>query len=354
MLGRRIAAAAAVLAALACSAQPARSLPDTPRPGCEFLPRAAETPGEGIPDPQRALDSTARPLRIAVLFADPQGTAAGESPAALFASLAPPTERWFAAASYGHARIRLELPLDRWLVVRSLDPGAAVTAASGLVDLTGYDAAVAVLPEETGLSSSYAEQLPGTPRFGVLLAPHPTATAPRRPQLWQVLAHELGHVLGLPDLYSDLGGGADPIHVGPWDPMSEPLGQNVLAWHAWQLGWLGADALRCLYAGSTTQDLTAAGLRGGVKALVAPLGAGSALVVEARERKGLDAGLCDAGVLVYDVETDAVPAAAPIRVLGADGGCGGALHPGESVADAGVRVRVLAGTADGYRVRVSR
>lgn len=356
MLGRRSLAAAAV--ALACTAGTARAAqPGLPAAGggCSFLPRAIETPGEGLRDPQRALDSTARPLRLAMLFVTPAGIRPAESPAALYASLAPPVERWFAAASYGRARIRVSLAVPEWLTVDRLDAADAIAAASPLADLAGYDAVVAVLPEETRLGASVAEVLPGgAPRFGVVLAPHPTADAPRRPALWQVLAHELGHVFGLPDLYADIGNGAIGIHAGPWDPMSVPLGQNLLAWHAWQLGWLDSSALRCLYAGTAVQDLTAAGGSGGVKALVVPLSQSSALVAEARERTGLDAGLCGDGVLVYDVETDAVPAAPPLRVLGADGACGGPLLPGGSLEDAGVRVDVLAATAGGFRVRVSR
>ncbi len=55
---------------------------------------------------------------------------------------------------------------------------------------------------------------------------------------YRVLPHENGHVFGLPDLYTQEGGGA----VGHWDIMSEDWGANndLLGWHKWKLGWLDA------------------------------------------------------------------------------------------------------------------
>jgi hypothetical protein len=214
-----------------------------------------------------------------------------------------------------------------------------------------------VLPEETRSGQSYAEVLPSGPvRYGVLLGPHPTAAGARAPQLWTVLAHELGHVLGLPDLYATAGAGAESLYAGPWDPMSQPLGQNLLAWHALSLGWLGAANVACVRAGTTREArLTPLETGGGLKALLLPQGQ-SLVVVEARRRVGLDAGLCADGVLVYSVQLDAVPKAAPVRVLGrsAAGACGplsGApLRPGQSLKLGAIRVDVLSG----LRVRVSR
>jgi M6 family metalloprotease-like protein len=330
-------------------------------PGCTFLPRALRTPGEGRVDLRRALPA-AGPLRVAMLFVVPRGTTAAESPAALYASLAPQAERWFAAASHGRAQLQIT-PIARWLPVAGTDVSDALDAAAAAsVDLSGFDAVAAVLPSETQLGASHAEVVPyGRVHFGVVLAPHPTAESARAPALWTVLVHELGHVVGLPDLYVSAGQGAESLYAGPWDPMSVPLGQSMLAWHSWQLGWLDPANLGCIFSGSREETLAPATVAGGLKALIAPLGSGSALVVEARRRTGLDAGLCDEGVLVYVVQTDAVPKAAPVRVVapeGADGACGplsrAALHAGGSLRTAGVRVEVLAEDGDGYRVRLSR
>ncbi len=61
---------------------------------------------------------------------------------------------------------------------------------------------------------------------------------------YRVLPHENSHVFGLPDLYTQEGGGA----VGHWDIMSEDWGasNDLLGWHKWKLGWL--DPPRCTAA----------------------------------------------------------------------------------------------------------
>jgi hypothetical protein len=137
--------------------------------------------------------------------------------------------------------------------------------------------------------------------------------------------------------------------------MSQPLGQQLLAWHAWSLGWLDKSSVACVFAGEREARLTPLETAGGLKAVLVPLGQ-SVVVLEARERIGLDSGLCARGVLAYTVELDAVPKAAPIRVLGksADGACGplsGApLQPGQTLRLGSTRIDVL----PGLRVRVTR
>jgi hypothetical protein len=358
VLGRLLIAAATAVLALTATATAARQAPVREVvPGCTYRPGALSTPGEGRPDPQRSL-AAAGTLRVALLFVTPSGIAPSESPQELAGSLVAPTERWYEQASYGRARVDLTA-FPTWLPVKDTSVAAATAAAvAAQIDLSRFDAVAAVLPEETHSTQSFAEIVPGgLVRYGVVLGPHPTATAQRDPRLWTVLAHELGHVLGLPDLYATAGNGADSVYAGPWDPMSRPLGQNLLAWHAWTLGWLGANNVACVYAGSTREaQLTPLETDGGLKALLLPQPQ-SVLVVEARERVGLDSGLCADGVLVYSVQLDAVPKAAPVRVLARNtggGACGplskAPLQPGQSLKLGAVRIDVL----PGLRVRVSR
>jgi hypothetical protein len=359
VLGRLGLAVLTVAAAVAAVGNTTAGQSATPAaqvvPGCTYRPQAQLTPGEGRPDPSRALAASGT-LRVAMLFVAPAGVRPSESPADLYASLAPPTERWFEAASYGRARLELTA-LETWLPVKDTSVGAAVEAAAGQLDLSRYDAVAAILPEETRLGASHAEIVPlGPIRYGVVLAPHPTAGSDRAPQLWTVLAHELGHVLGLPDLYATAGDGAESVYAGPWDPMSRPLGQNLLAWHAWSLGWIDAANVACIFSGTREATLTPLETAGGLKAVLVPQGQ-SVTVVEARTKTGLDANLCSEGILVYTVQIEAVPKAAPVRVLGKNTGSGACgplsnapLKPGQSLQVGTIRIDVL----DGLRVRVTR
>ena len=121
-----------------------------------------------------------------------------------------------------------------------------------------------------------------------------------------VLIHETGHILGLPDLYDV----PNPVFwtlfrfSGGWDMMSwnEP-GGHFLAWEKWKLGWLDPSQLTCLDGpGELTTTITPLERAGGLKAIVVPMGISSAYLVEARKRIGEDTRLCEDGVLIYSVD----------------------------------------------------
>lgn len=357
MVGRLGGLAALLIALIvAGTATASREAPAaTAIPGCTFKPRALLTPGEGRPDPARSVAATGT-LNVAMLFVAPAGIQPSESPQSVYAELVPPAQRWFARASYGRAQLQITA-LKTWLPVPDETVSSAVQAAASQLDLTQFDAVAVVLPEETKAFASHAEILPmGPVRYGVVLAPHPNAESERAPHLWTVLVHELGHVLGLPDLYAVAGNGAESLYVGPWDPMSQPLGQHLLAWHAWSLGWLDKTSVACVFTGASEATLTPLETPRGLKALLVPQGTQSVIVIEARKRIGLDAGLCAEGILAYTVQIDAVPKAAPIRVLGksADDACGplsnAPLQAGDTLRLGSTRIDVL----PGLRVRVSR
>ena len=201
----------------------------------------------------------------------------------------------------------------------------------------------------------------------------PTQIEPARFAAW-VVTHEIGHFLGLPDLYLKQHGCPpcpntfDP--VGYWDLMSEtPLHAHFLAWHKWLLGWLDPAQLRGLMSrGSLEATLTPVAAPGGLKAVVVPLTASVAYVVEARTPLGWESGLCDRGVLVYTVDSTKRNADGPVHIFPAHGAtsstaCGPIfdaafdLGPGEvsTFEDSAVKVEVLEAVADGsYRVRVTK
>jgi hypothetical protein len=198
---------------------------------------------------------------------------------------------------------------------------------------------------------------------------HVTYVGPSYRAPW-VLEHETLHHFGLPDLYDFDPTGGSARHVGGWDIMSKPVAA-LFAWHEWKLGWIDADAIRCLPgSGQLEETLTPVTRPGGVKAVVVPTDASRAYVVEARQPVGHDAGICDSGVLVYTVDATVWSGSGPIRLKPASSAtdstlanrCGPLYNapfdvgPGEvpTFSDGSVSVEVLLTSADGYRIRVTR
>jgi hypothetical protein len=196
----------------------------------------------------------------------------------------------------------------------------------------------------------------------------PTQVEPARYSHW-VVTHEVGHFLGLPDVYSKPITGPNTFErVGWWDLMSDvPANAHFLAWHKWLLGWLDPAQLREVAPKTSLEaTLTPLAAPGGLKAVVAPHTSSLAYVVEARVPMGWESGLCDRGVLVYTVDSSKRNAEGPVQIKPAHGpttspACGpifdAPFSPGEQPVfeDENVRVEVLEAHGDGsYRVRVTR
>ena len=93
---------------------------------------------------------------------------------------------------------------------------------------------------------------------------------------WQALAHETGHVFGLPDLYSYKPGTGrykdNQKYVGFWDLMGWPgAGSEYLAWHKYKLGWLTDENVLIAKKTSRTALVTPIDKKGDVKAVVVPI-----------------------------------------------------------------------------------
>ena len=151
---------------------------------------------------------------------------------------------------------------------------------------------------------------------------------PLRP-LWTYLAHEVGHVLSLPDWYvreANLGEDFIPgldFATGPmshFDVMSSQDGpsRTFASWTRWLLGWLGDDRVVCLdiesvrAAGEVEFDLLPLDLyEPGVKTIIIRTGQFEGLVIESRRAIFPDhdlvwwekVGRKPYGLVVYHVNT---------------------------------------------------
>ena len=357
---------------------------------------------EGLPTPGGYSRSTGtvHALTLMIDFSDAPGSGTALD---RFREFFPQTQDWFRTSSYGRLDYRPEAPITDWLRMPKsfqaygiergapFDPGYRrlvqdlVAAADPQVDFRSYDFLnVLVTPNagpsalDTVLSVSFAGNIDAPVADGVPVANasfvysrQDDGSGSYAQTGYRVLPHENGHVFGLPDLYTQAGGGA----VGHWDIMSEDWGANndLLGWHKWKLGWLAATQVNCVTAHGTSEytltPLARPGL--GTKLLFLPLGSRTGYAVELRTREGNDETVCRPGVLVYKVDADVDTGRGPVRVYDSrrnSGGCTRSPNVHAELSDAsfavgeefrdpgqGVRVRVVGEDGDGdYRVRVTR
>lgn len=356
---------------------------------------------EGLPTPAGYSRSTGtvRALNLMVDFSDAPGQGSARDRLAEFF---PQTRDWFTTSSYGRLDYRPEAPVPGWLrMPRSFrsygiergapfDPGYRrlvhdiVAAADPTVDFRSYDLLnVLVTPNagpsalDTVLSVTFAGNREAPVADGVPVANasfvysrQDDGSGSYDTTGYRVLPHENGHVFGLPDLYTQSGGGA----VGHWDIMSEDWGANndLLGWHKWKLGWLDPSQVGCaMTAGTTEYTLTPLARPGGAKLVFVPLTSRTGYAVELRTREGNDETVCQPGVLIYRVDANVDTGRGPVTVYDSRQGSGGCTRspnvhaelsdapfaPGESFKDPrrGIRIAVASADLDGnYRVTVTR
>ncbi len=125
----------------------------------------------------------------------------------------------------------------------------------------------------------------------------------------ETFAHEVGHLMGLPDLYT-YGGVEGPKNpVGAWDLMSSSgASTGFLGWHRHKLAWLDADRKTYLTQSTTGLRLTPLHAKEGISMAVIPIDdpkkPSKVFVIEEAQalqfkgKKRVPAG----GILVYTVD----------------------------------------------------
>ncbi|MFF5183981.1 M6 family metalloprotease domain-containing protein [Streptomyces sp. NPDC000345] len=368
---------------------------------CMISGGSAVQMSEGVPTPSGYARSTGtvRALTLMVDFPDAPGRGSALD---RYHEFFPQTEKWFRTASYGRLDYRSDIPVRHWLRMPKafraygiergapFDPGYRdlvrdiVAAADPTVDFRAYDLLnVLVTPNagpsalDTVLSVTFAGNTEAPVADGVAVA-NASFVYSRQDDGsgsydrtgYRVLPHENGHVFGLPDLYTQEGGGA----VGHWDIMSEDWGANndLLGWHKWKLGWLDAAQIACsAVRGTAEYELTPLWKAGGPKLVLVPVDGRTGYAVELRTRGGNDETVCRPGVLVYKVDAGVDTGMGPVTVYDSaedSGGCtrspnvhaelsDAPFAPGETFTDAERRIRISVTAADlkgVYRVRVTR
>ncbi|MDT0545979.1 MULTISPECIES: M6 family metalloprotease domain-containing protein [Streptomyces] len=393
----------------AAPAPPVRApaLPANPAYGalapCALIPGEGLQMTEGLPTGPGYAPSagTVKALTLMIDFPDIKGRGTARK---RYAEFFPQTSRWFKRSSYGRLKYRSTAPIKHWLRMphsfRSygikrgspFEPGyrrlvADIAKVAGpKVDFSRYDLVNVLVTPNAGppaaravLSVTYSGNQRAPVADGVPLANvsfvysrQDDGSGTLSKTGYRVLPHENGHVFGLPDLYTRRGGES----AGHWDIMSEDwgAGNDLLAWHKWKLGWLGAGQVDCVARpGITRRALRPLGRAGGTKLIFVPVSKYAGYAVEARTNEGNDEAVCKPGVLVSWVDTQVDSGRGPITVVDSTPGSGGCtdernVHPGLSDAaftpgetftggalGTGVRVRVTERDSRGdYRVEITR
>ncbi|MHB9861082.1 M6 family metalloprotease domain-containing protein [Streptomyces sp. YIM S03343] len=356
---------------------------------------------EGVPTPTGYARSTGvvHALTLMVDFPDAPGEGSAFD---RFGEFFPQTRKWFRASSYGLLDYRPEPPVPHWLRMPKpfaaygiergapFDPGYRrliqdiVAAADPVVDFRSYDFLNVLMTPNAGpsaldtvLSVTFAGNPEAPVADGVPVANasfvysrQDDGSGSYARTGYRVLPHENGHVFGLPDLYTQEGGGA----VGHWDIMSEDWGadNDLLGWHKWKLGWLDPSQVRCATTPGTAEyRLTPLARPGGPKLVFVPIDGRTGYALELRTREGNDEAVCGPGVLIYKVSADVDTGQGPVEVYDAHRDSGGCTRspniqaelsdapftPGETFSDPRHGIRVTVASADlagDYRVTVTR
>ena len=143
------------------------------------------------------------------------------------------------------------------------------------------------------------------------------------------LAHELGHLTGLTDLYDTSWNISKDKYEDQFKYMgifsymnyAGADGNSIVptAWEQWQVGWMKDNQFRCVknLVNSTHEISNLESTGTGVKGVVVPVSQTKAIIIESRRKIGYDATmpLSAEGALVYTVDTLISSGNGPMKVV---------------------------------------
>ena len=240
---------------------------------------------------------------------------------------------------YENKYFRLAKPIEQYGLTRNGGGDAAkfvqaaINAADAEVDFTNVDFVVAVLPPNVTRSQvDYSPAIPLTKSSpfktdeGLVFRGTLAGADTRWDEGYMLIAHEIGHLLGLQDYYSYEWKPGDTYeeqfkYLGQFDNMNYAPGNSRewIGWSRWLLGYLSDRQVKCVVGASTTrQKLTAISSSDKEpKIAVIPTGPQTAIVIESRRNSRHDskATSISNGLLVYQVDTAKTSGFGPIRIV---------------------------------------
>lgn len=136
-----------------------------------------------------------------------------------------------------------------------------------------------------------------------------------------LVIHELGHLFGLPDLYSYIDAfttnqdSTDTVAYFSVMNKAAVGGIGYFGWEKYILGWLDDPQLICHKAGEVLGNLVPLTKTNGLKMIAVPISSSQVLVVENRTKEGIDKMIPNPGIIAYVVDSSIESGKNPIKVL---------------------------------------
>jgi M6 family metalloprotease-like protein len=312
-----------------------------------------------------------------VLFIDFEDVPAQISPEDAYALIEPGTSEFIEASSYGGMTLLLE-PHFAWLRMSNISTDynnrtfngqraileEAVSLSDDLVDFSKTDQLIVITnprsrAQELGPSYNPVSINNGIEADGNIIVNGTTSGYDLNTWGYLWLNHELGHNLGLSDLYLYGFDWPDLLSrtVGEFSVMGSQGHSSIehFAWERWVLGWLADDQIQCMDQGESTHTLSPISQIGGQKAVVVRLDDHRALVVESRRQLGYNT-MASEGALVYLVDVAINSGEGPLVVFPGSSGTPVRTIPlgqNESYTFENVSVTVLDSNQDGDTLQIT-
>ena len=297
------------------------------------------THGLGFPRPENRLPNKGT-LNFKVLFAKSSGsTVANEKSAQdLYKKLQPEiVSSFYNQVSNGSVKnIQFE-PYYSWIEFDKLESlqdargtdqsrvesewrtfvSKTLETADSQIDFAKSDGVIIILdPNSSYLSQAYAlfdeHTVDGKKISSVaLLGRSYVRVGLRSPYL---VSHELGHLFGLPDLYS-FQDSTDTVDYFSIMNKAAVGGIGYFGWEKYILGWLDDPQMMCHKAGEVTGNLVPLTKTNGLKMIAVPISSSQVLVVENRAKEGIDKMIPNPGIIAYIVDSSIEGGKNPIKVL---------------------------------------
>jgi M6 family metalloprotease-like protein len=297
------------------------------------------THGLGFPRPENRLPNKGT-LNFKVLFAKSSGsTVANEKSAQdLYKKLQPEiVSSFYNQVSNGSVKnIQFE-PYYSWIEFDKLESlqdargtdqsrvesewrtfvSKTLETADSQIDFAKSDGVIIILdPNSSYLSQAYAlfdeHTVDGKKISSVaLLGRSYVRVGLRSPYL---VSHELGHLFGLPDLYS-FQDSTDTVDYFSIMNKAAVGGIGYFGWEKYILGWLDDPQVICHKTGEVVRNLVPLTKTSGLKMIAVPISSSEVLVVENRTKEGIDKMIPNPGIIAYVVDSSIEGGKNPIKVL---------------------------------------